>query len=185
MDEIYWNTDSRRRSIRRTAADAFRPVLAYLGSLLISGILWTSAANGADGNRPYEVGTVRVPSFMLPESGLLNKGTRLELRRMHASHIESESLYKGCVDVERAPPAQAPTIRECEARAYYKTNEYRSLRERYDVSVTIPKNAGARSEIFTPETGIALRIRSGLLVSLRRPPSNSCCPGRRCARRHA
>ena len=59
-----------------------------------------------------------------------------------------------------------PAIRKCEAEAFYKTPEYKHLRELYRVTMTPKQIGGIYTEVFEPSSGIAPQNAKRVLINV-------------------
>lgn len=164
--------DNRTRASHRGAALLTRVRVAWikaasLGSIFTMAALLTLGASvAADSTRSDERGTVQVPAFALPESSFLNEEARAELRRANQIRSEEVALRRACPQMEGARRADMPAIRKCHAEAFYKTSEYKRVRERYDVTVTAQDIGGVYTEVFTPKGGISQKNAKRVLINV-------------------
>jgi len=113
-----------------------------------------------------EDGTVHVPSYLFPESSLLGPETRTVLKQERAEEKKQASAPNPCPSADVVDATRMPAIRKCEAEAFYKSPEYKHLRELYHVVMTPKKIGGVYTEIFEPADGIAPRNQNRVLINV-------------------
>lgn len=101
----------------------------------------------------------------LPESSFLSEETRAVLRQQREEE-RAASTTPHCPSKTDAPLAEMPRIRECEAQAVIKRPMYRSMRERYPVTLTPEQIGGVYTEVFTPKEGISDNNRKRVLINV-------------------
>ena len=111
-----------------------------------------------------EDGTVHVPSFLLPESSLLDDGTRAALKSIRE---QKEDLFD-----EKKCPSESPDrvamaeVRKCQAEAFYRTTYYKRLRDRYHVVMNPQEIGGIHTEVFTPQESIEPKNKNRVLINV-------------------
>jgi epsilon-lactone hydrolase len=111
-------------------------------------------------------GTVHISAFTFPESAYLSAETRAALKAERDSAAESTAVFTSCPSTAGADRSTMPAIRECQARMFYRTALYKSMRARYAVQIE-PRQLGAvYTEIFTPSQGIARRNVNKILINV-------------------
>ena len=111
-------------------------------------------------------GTVHVPAYSLPESSLLGADARAVLRSKRVHEMEQSNAPATCPKEEGADATHMPDIRKCEADAFYKTAEYKHLRQLYPVVLTQKQIGGVNTEIFEPANGIGARNAARVLINV-------------------
>jgi len=112
-----------------------------------------------------EVGeSAHVQAFDLPQSAYLSEETRSVLRLHRA--LWAAAFNDSCGSLQRQDPARLAEIRKCQAAAFYASEIYRQVRERYPVSITYRRIGGVYSEIFTPGRGIGRKNQRRVLINL-------------------
>ena len=111
-------------------------------------------------------GTVHVPAYVLPESALLGPKTREVLGKERVHLKNQANPPQRCPPWKGAHKAQMPTIRKCEAEAFYKTVEYKHLRELYRVTMTPKQLGGVYTEVFEPVDGIVPKNQNRVLINV-------------------
>lgn len=71
-----------------------------------------------------------------------------------------------CPAQESISRADLPALRDCQAAAFYKTPFYKSVRDRYDVTVTPQDFGGVHTEVFRPVQGVSQANHKRVLVNL-------------------
>src|ERR1700684_607383 len=108
----------------------------FAGLLLafVCGVAQPALANEPADTSKRDGGSVHVQAFDLPQSVYLSEETRAVLREHHA--LWAAAFNDSCGPLQGANPARLAEIRECQAAAFYKSEIYRQVRERYPVSIT-------------------------------------------------
>ena len=106
-------------------------------------------------------GTVQVPAFELPLSGLLNGETQSELKREAQAYAE---LQKSCL-MDGVSQQAIVTARRCFAKQYYRPL---IARQRAVFAVTIQPEtiAGVPTEIIMPAEGVSATNQQRVLLNL-------------------
>jgi epsilon-lactone hydrolase len=135
----------------------------HAGLLLtfVCGIAPQAPANAPADASKEDGGSAHVQAFDLPQSVYLSEETRSVLRQHHA--LWAAAFNDSCGSLQGASLAQ---IRECQAAAFYTSEIYRQVRDRYPVSITPQRIGGVCSEIFTPSRGIGRQNQTRVLVNL-------------------
>jgi acetyl esterase/lipase len=110
-----------------------------------------------------ENGGVHMPAYVMPESSLLGSDARSVLKNERRREKEQTNP---CPSEEGADAAHMPAIRKCEAEAFYKTADYKHLRELYKVVITSKQIGGVYAEIFEPADGVAPRNAHRVLIDV-------------------
>ena len=129
-------------------------------------ILLITNVSAQEKHRIESDGTVHVPAFVLPESAYLSDETRAVLKQQRDIYAKGVVVGEACPPIKGADRADMPLIRQCLADAYYQTPKYKSLRDRYDVTMTPLTIDGVYTEVFTPDEGIASRNEKRVLINL-------------------
>ena len=108
--------------------------------------------------------STHVQAFDLPQSVFLSEETRSVLRQHHA--LWAAAFNDSCGSLQGANLARLAEIRECQAAAFYTSEIYRQVRDRYPVSITSQRIGGVYSEIFTPSRGIGRKNQKRVLINL-------------------
>lgn len=109
-------------------------------------------------------GTIHIPAFLLPESSLLDEKTKAVLK-------QEPKLRKAFVDDcptagAGADHATRAEIRDCQASAFYKTDLYKELRDRFPVVIELREIGGVPTDIISPREGIASENQNRVLINL-------------------
>jgi monoterpene epsilon-lactone hydrolase len=130
---------------------------------LVCGVAPPALASGpADTSKQGD--SVHVQPFDLPQSVYVSEETRSVLRRHHA--LWAAAFNDSCGSLQGANLARLAQIRECQAAAFYASEIYRQVRDRYPVSITSQRIGGVYSEIFTPSQGISRQNQKRVLINL-------------------
>jgi epsilon-lactone hydrolase len=108
--------------------------------------------------------SAHVQAFDLPQSVYLSEETRSVLRQHHA--LWAAAFNNSCGSLQGANLAGLAKIRECQAAAFYTSEIYRQVRDRYPVSITSQRIGGVYTEIFTPSRGIGRQNQKRVLINL-------------------
>jgi epsilon-lactone hydrolase len=109
-------------------------------------------------------GTIHIPAFLLPESSLLDEGSRAALK--HARD-NKQTLAGACPTApEGADHAASVAARDCEAESFYKTAFYGEFRKQYDVVMTRQEIGGVQTEVFKPRSGVAPTNLDRVLINV-------------------
>lgn len=111
-------------------------------------------------------GTIHVPAFDLPESSFLSGETRAALRHIREISNTWTASFEACPPMEGAARSDMAAIRACQAEVFYEMPFYKSIRERYDVSVVPQPIGGVYTEVFTPMGVVAPDNRSRVLINV-------------------
>jgi len=114
-----------------------------------------------------EEDAVHVKAFNLPESALLDGNARVAVKsaaERQSDQIDAES--KTCPPIATADRDQLPSIRKCQANAFYRSSWYKLLRDRYDVVISSQEIGGIQTEVFTPADSIAPKNKNRVLLNL-------------------
>ena len=124
--------------------------------------------SGSQATEPQidEDGTVHVPAYTLPESSFLGADTRRVLKTQRKRAKKQASAANPCPPEEGADAAHMSAIRKCEAEAFYKSADYKHLRELYRVVMTRRQIGGVYTEVFEPAEGIAPENRRRVLINV-------------------
>jgi acetyl esterase/lipase len=76
------------------------------------------------------------------------------------------AAVSACPPIAQAQRERLVAIRECQARAFYATAFYRSLRAQYSVTVTPTVIGGVSTEVVVPRGAIASNNRHRVLIDL-------------------
>jgi len=123
-----------------------------------------SASPAAAGEKSVQPGTLSVAAFELPESFYLSPPTRALLH--DTSRKDVGAALRSCPDLQTASHDQVAEIRECQARAFAKTQTYRRFQEKFPVQMSGERIGGVATEIFTPQAGVAPQNQRRVLISL-------------------
>jgi monoterpene epsilon-lactone hydrolase len=115
---------------------------------------------------PDDDGTVHVPAFELPESGILSDKSRSELKKERTSDQEEAKAPPVCPSDHDAQASQMPAIRRCYAAIFYKSPYYRELRARYAVNIDSSRLGGVDVETILPADGVTPRNKKRILINL-------------------
>src|SRR5262245_12367832 len=99
-----------------------KQLLSKVRSVALANLIILGSVSGSVEGQPPQVeqdGTIHVPAFKLPESSFLSKETRAVLKRSRQSQAESAGKAKPCPSMDGADRAAMPSIRQCEAQAFY------------------------------------------------------------------
>jgi acetyl esterase/lipase len=107
-----------------------------------------------------------VPAYSLPESSLLGTDAREVLNNERVHKREQPSVLNTCPSEEGADAPHMLEIRKCEADAFYKTPDYKHLRDLYRVVMTPKEIGGVYTEIFVPADGIGPRNSTRVLINV-------------------
>jgi epsilon-lactone hydrolase len=148
--------------MRRNASEQTRIIRwAVLAS---SGICVLLYFNGSAAEAPSkQSNAVHVLGFDLPQSEYLSAESLSVLAQHH--RLWAAAFNDGCGALEGSPSHLAG-VRACQADAFYKSEIYKRVRDRYPVQITSQRIAGVDSEIFTPSQGIAAKNRNRVLINL-------------------
>jgi acetyl esterase/lipase len=108
--------------------------------------------------------SAHVQAFDLPQSVYLSEETRSVLRQHHA--LWAAAFNSSCGSLQGANLAGLAKIRECQAAAFYTSEIYRQVRDRYPVSIASQRIGGVYTEIFTPSRGIGRQNQKRVLINL-------------------
>lgn len=114
-------------------------------------------------------GIIHVSAFDLPESAYLSEETRVALKRFRdifRKDYDEAFVSKQCPSSEGAAVTDMPAIRQCLAQAFYQTSLYKSITDRYDVTLAQKRIGGVYTEIFTPAEGVAPKNKNRVLINL-------------------
>lgn len=127
----------------------------------------TSLASAAD-DAPEENtdGSKNMSAFRLPKSSLLSEKMRAAIKRPDDFWVNWFAAFKACPATKSTPPADMPAIRQCQADYVAKTQFYKTVRERYPVTMALQKIGGVDAEVFTPANGITRSNRRRVLINL-------------------
>ena len=131
---------------------------------LVCAITLPALAGGPADTSKQDGDSVRVQPFDLPQSVYLSEETRSVLRQHHA--LWAAAFNDSCGSLQGANLARLTQIRECQAAAFYASEIYRQIRDRYPVSITSQRIGGVYSEIFTPNQGIGRQNQKRVLINL-------------------
>jgi acetyl esterase/lipase len=108
--------------------------------------------------------TLNVLAFELPESFYLDPATRAMLH--DASRRDVGAALRSCADLQTAPRERIAEIRECQARAFLKTQTYRDFQQRFPVQISAQRIGGVAAEVFTPRGGVSAQNQQRVLIHL-------------------
>jgi len=112
-------------------------------------------------------GTIKVVSFDLPESAYLSDETRAALKRYRdVTAKELVAAFGECPAIDKVSASEAPSARRCRAEAFYTTNWYKNLVNRYKVKIEAKTIGGVFVEEFTPIEGVASDNNQRILINL-------------------
>jgi epsilon-lactone hydrolase len=126
------------------------------------GLVIPAQAGGAP--RIDDDGTIHVPAFTLPGSVLLSDEARAELKRERADAVHGD-FARACSSTKQ-DSSRWSAMRDCVAKAFYRTNQYKHLRARYPVTLSTQLLAGVYVEVFAPMDGIAPSNLRRVLIDL-------------------
>jgi len=109
--------------------------------------------------------TIHVRGFSLPESSFLSEETRAALKRARVSTGWADAV-KDCPSMEGAALADVPKIRQCQAHAWYKTDGYKRVLDRYEVVISSNVIGGVEVETFRPADGVTKRNEDRVLINV-------------------
>jgi hypothetical protein len=92
-------------------------------------------------------GTITVPAFALSVSSFLSAEDRNVLVRSRAAD-ELNIALSSCLASTGSDLSDAADTAACQASAVYETDQYRRLREKYPVTISLEKIEGVPVEIF-------------------------------------
>lgn len=111
--------------------------------------------------------TISVSAFDLPQSSFLSEETRQAIRQFEKHFIEySEKTAELCPLSDSTPIEDLAAIRQAQAELFYTTPLYKTMRERYSVSIQPETIAGVDTEVFTPTEGVAPEHEEHVLINL-------------------
>lgn len=140
--------------------------LTIFFSIGSAAVLMLATSAMAEPPRIEKDGTIHVPAFDLPESSFLSGETRTALRRIRELSNTWAASFETCPPMEGADRIDIPEIRKCQADAFYEMPFYKSIRDRYDVSVNPQPIGGVYTEVFTPMGAVAPNNKSRVLVNV-------------------
>jgi epsilon-lactone hydrolase len=145
---------------------SMRTNTAFAGLLLtlVCGVAPPALANGRADTSKEAGDSAHVQAFDLPQSVYLSAETRSVLRQHHA--LWAAAFNDSCGSLQEANPTRLAQVRECQAAAFYRSEIYRQVRDRYPVSITSQRIGGVYSEIFVPSGGIGRQNQKRVLINL-------------------
>jgi epsilon-lactone hydrolase len=133
-------------------------------STFVCAIAPLALASGPADTSKQDGDSIHVQPFDLPQSVYLSEETRSVLRQHHT--LWAAAFNDSCGSLQGANLARLAQIRECQAAAFYTSEIYRQVRDRYPVSITSQRIGGVYSEIFTPSRGIDPQNQRRVLINL-------------------
>ena len=136
-------------------------------------LMFLLSSVSAEDRRVEADGIIHMSAFELPESAYLSQETRTALKNLRDIYMKDYGeafVSKDCPAVgayfEKAKMEDMPAIRECLAKAFYKTSLYKMITDRYEVDVKGEKIGGVYTEVFTPGKGISGGNKNRVLINL-------------------
>lgn len=114
-----------------------------------------------DPTSPNDIATLHCGAFELPVSPLMSEQGQRVLRQQAADHKAAQETSS---DKVSSTPAAPPSLEEQRER-FYKTDDYRRLREHYPVEIQLDTLGGVEVEIITPIEGVSERNKDRVLMN--------------------
>lgn len=135
--------------------------------LLCASMCCTLVTYASENYQIKENGTIRVSAFDLPESVFLSKESLIAVKRWRDIFSKDwPATYEKCPSVKGKNKTEIVAIRQCRAKAFYKTATYQNVINRYPANVTPKTIGGVYTEVFTPINGVVAKNKKRVLINV-------------------
>ncbi len=148
-----------------------RHLFRHIGPLVVGGAILGALLIGfphaiAQAPTGQQAERARAPRLSLPDSSFLEPGTvKNDWMQPETRKIIAEG-NAGCPSMAKASKADMPSIRNCQAEAFYKLPVYAKMRDRFKVAFKQQVIGGVPTETITPSEGVAKDNQNRVLINV-------------------
>lgn len=135
--------------------------------LLLAGCSSMKEPSNAPESVSLELGTVSLGAFDLPASALMSDKSKAAIEHYKKlMKTMSEGEWAKCPSLFEVDLVDVESVRECNRQAYYKSEIYSDLLQKYEVDIEPKIIGGVYTEIFTPKNGLAEGKNETVLINM-------------------